>query len=75
MANSRAQLRNILIRISGGNWAKNSSMRPGGNGVVIVVVGVMVVGVLFICARSVCTRSVCGGMLLNTIETDRAVEW
>ena len=43
MANSRAQLRIILIRTIKGNWRKSSSIRPGGNGVVVVVVEVVVV--------------------------------
>ena len=49
LANSRAQLRKMWIRSSGGNWAKNSSMRPGGNGVGVVdVVAVAAVAGIFI---------------------------
>ena len=48
MANSRAQLRIILIRTMNGNWRKNSSMRPGGNGVVEVEVVVAVVVVVVV---------------------------
>ena len=43
VANLRAQLRRILMTIPKGNWEKSSSMRPGGNGVVDVVLVAVVV--------------------------------
>ena len=53
IANSQAQLRIILIRISDGNWAKNSSIKPGGNGVVDGVVVVVVLVAVVVAAGGV----------------------
>ena len=46
LANCQAQLRIISIRTPYGNRAKNSSIRPGGNGVFVVVIFVVAVVVM-----------------------------
>ena len=62
VANSQAQLRIILIRISCGNWAKNSSIRPGGNGVVVFIK-------VMDCARRMELYGwVCGGDMPGVID-------
>ena len=66
MANSRAQLRSILIRTIKGNWANIVSIRPLGNVVDVVVVVVaavllMTVVVVALVVGVVISRNVVGG--------------